>query len=237
MKIKAILFDMDGVLVDAKEWHYHALNEALTAKGYEPISRQDHLTIFDGLPTAVKLSRHKSTAKLSKEEQAEINNLKQQLVIQLAEQFCTENPAHTQALRLLKEEGYKLAVCSNSIRDFVGKMMDKTRLNAYLSFFLSNQDVAAPKPSPEIYQTAINRLGLSPGECIICEDNQHGIAAARASGAHVFEVKSISDVCYQNLKKFIEYIDGGAKHENGQSAKHGEGLVRRQFSTHDTKNK
>ena len=54
-KIKAILFDMDGVLIDAKDWHYEALNKALGLFGME-ISRYDHLHSFDGLPTKEKLS-------------------------------------------------------------------------------------------------------------------------------------------------------------------------------------
>ena len=53
-KIKAVLFDMDGVLIDAKDWHYEALNKALGLFGIE-ISRYDHLATFDGLPTKVKL--------------------------------------------------------------------------------------------------------------------------------------------------------------------------------------
>ena len=53
-KIKAVLFDMDGVLIDAKDWHYEALNKALKLFGIE-INRYDHLTTFDGLPTKVKL--------------------------------------------------------------------------------------------------------------------------------------------------------------------------------------
>ena len=54
MAIKAILFDMDGVLIEAKEWHYEALNRALSLFGC-PISRYDHLQTFDGLPTLKKL--------------------------------------------------------------------------------------------------------------------------------------------------------------------------------------
>ena len=53
-KIKAIIFDMDGVLIDAKDWHYEALNRALKLFGYN-ISRYDHLVTFDGLPTRKKL--------------------------------------------------------------------------------------------------------------------------------------------------------------------------------------
>jgi beta-phosphoglucomutase-like phosphatase (HAD superfamily) len=53
-RIKAVIFDMDGVLIDAKEWHYEALNRALTVYGFG-ISRHDHLATYDGLPTNTKL--------------------------------------------------------------------------------------------------------------------------------------------------------------------------------------
>jgi beta-phosphoglucomutase len=53
--IKAVVFDMDGVLIDAKEWHFEALNQALIQLGYAAITRHDHETIFDGLPTIAKL--------------------------------------------------------------------------------------------------------------------------------------------------------------------------------------
>jgi beta-phosphoglucomutase len=66
MKIKAIIFDMDGVLVEAKEWHYKALNRALELFGYQ-ISRYDHLTTYDGLPTSKKLEMLSLESGLPKE--------------------------------------------------------------------------------------------------------------------------------------------------------------------------
>lgn len=235
MSIKAVLFDMDGVLLDAKEWHYQALNEALELKGFAPISRRDHLTVYDGLPTAVKLRRH--LPELTEEARQEINALKQKLVLEIAGRLCRENPLHLEALSFLKEQGYSLAVCSNSIRHFVDEMMIKTRLKPFLDFFLSNQDVSTPKPDPEIYVTAIKRLGLSPEEVVICEDNPHGLAAARASGAHVFRVETVNDVCCQNLKRFIEQLNGAKKNENRFTEKNGQGVVRGKVYAHGTQHK
>ncbi len=235
MPIKAVLFDMDGVLLDAKEWHYEALNKALELKGFPPISRQDHLTTYDGLPTAVKLRRH--LPDISEEKRKEINALKQDLVLEIAGRLCKQNPLHVEVLSALKQKGYFLAVCSNSIRHFVDEMMIKTQLKPYLDFFLSNQDVSTPKPNPEIYQTAIKRLGLNPQEVVICEDNPHGLAAARASGAHVFQVNTVNDVCYKNLKSFIEKLNGGNTYENRQTKSHGKRLVRGKLYAHGTQHK
>ena len=76
-----------------------------------------------------------------------------------------------------------------------------------MEFFLSNQDVSNGKPDPEMYNNAIARLGLSPQECMVVEDNEHGIAAAKASGAHVMEVETVEDVNYMNICKYINIFE------------------------------
>ena len=85
--------------------------------------------------------------------------------------------------------------------------MEKADLLKYLDFYLSNQDVTKAKPDPEIYNVAISRLQLSPSECLILEDNIRGIAAAKASGAHVLEVKTVYDVNYDNIINTIKKIE------------------------------
>ena len=90
-------------------------------------------------------------------------------------------------------------------------MLDKADLSQYMEFMLSNQDVKKAKPDPEIYLTAIEHLGLKPEECLIAEDNQNGIQAALASGAHLFKVDTVNDVTYTNIKRRIEEIEKGGK--------------------------
>ncbi len=81
-------------------------------------------------------------------------------------------------------------------------------MKGYLEFYLSNEDVVKGKPDPEIYNTAIVRLGLLPSECKIVEDNEHGIKAAHASGAHVMVVDTVRDVNYSNIKYHIDKLEG-----------------------------
>jgi len=78
-------------------------------------------------------------------------------------------------------------------------MMERSSLIGYLDFMLSNQDVTRAKPHPEMYNMAIARLDLHPHEVLIVEDNENGIAAARASGAHVLAVSGVSEVTYANI--------------------------------------
>lgn len=114
---------------------------------------------------------------------------------------------HEYALARLKREGKHIVVCSNSVRSSVEAMMRQADLLKYLDFFLSNQDVGKAKPDPEIYTTAIDRLQLQPEECLILEDNDHGIQAARSSGAHVLVVGSTNDVTYERIMNEITKIE------------------------------
>lgn len=201
-KIKAILFDMDGVLIDAKDWHYEALNKALKLFGME-ISRYDHLTTFDGLPTKVKLQMLSKRYYLPEELHPFINDVKQSYTAELVYQRCHPMFHHEYALSKLKQEGYKIAVCSNSIRKTIELMMDRAGLTPYLDLIVSNEDVTKAKPDPEMYQTAIRKFGLKPEECIVVEDNPNGIQAGKASGATVLEVATVYDVNYDNIMRKI----------------------------------
>ena len=206
MKIKAVIFDMDGVLIDAKDWHYEALNKSLRLFGLE-ISRYDHLVTFDGLPTKDKLKMLSLESNLPESLHDFINEMKQIYTMEIVYAKCKPTFFHQYALSNLKQEGYKLAVGSNSIKNTIQVMMEKSGLMEYLEFFLSNQDVNKGKPDPEMYDMAILRLGLRPEECLIVEDNPNGLKAAYASGAHVLKVDRIEDVNYFNIKNRIKEIE------------------------------
>lgn len=203
VKIKAIIFDMDGVLIDAKDWHYEALNRALSLFGYE-INRYDHLITFDGLPTRRKLEMLTKERGLPLSLHNFLNELKQLYTMEIAHTKCKPIFQHEYALSKLKAIGYQLAVASNSVRDSVSVMMQKSNLAPYLDLLMSNQDVKNGKPDPEIYLTTISKLGLEPQECLIVEDNENGIKAARASGAHLMIIESVYDVTFQNIFRKIQ---------------------------------
>lgn len=205
--IKAVIFDMDGVLIEAKDWHYEALNRALEMFGYT-ITRYDHLVTYDGLPTRKKLEMLSIERGLPVALHKFINELKQQYTMEISYSKCKPTYCHEYALSKLKVKGYKLAVASNSIRQTIELLMDKSNLNQYLEFFLSNQDVTKGKPDPEIYQKSIERLRFAPEECLIVEDNPNGIKAAEASGAFVMVVKDIEDVNYANIIEHIKRAEG-----------------------------
>jgi HAD superfamily hydrolase (TIGR01509 family) len=201
---------MDGVLIDAKDWHYEALNRALALFGHR-ISRYEHLTTYDGLPTRRKLEMLSVEAELPAELHPFINEMKQRYTTEMVHTRCRPRFMHEYALARLKTMGYKLAVASNSIRDTVELMMDKAHLARYLDLMLSNQDVSVGKPDPEMYVRAISGLGLTPTECLVVEDHDNGIRAARAAGAHVLVVRDVSETSFDNILGTIQRLDVEAR--------------------------
>ncbi|NGZ83093.1 HAD family hydrolase [Duganella aceris] len=207
-KIKAIIFDMDGVLIDAKEWHFEALNRALTLFGMA-ISRYDHLVTYDGLPTKTKLRMLSLERGLPEALHGFINEMKQIYTMEVIYARCKPVFQHQFALSRLRAEGYRMAVCSNSIRNTIAMMLERAELLPFLEFFLSNEDVAAPKPAPDMYLKAIERMGLLPEQCLIVEDNPNGIKAARDSGAHVLCVHDVREVNHANITQTIAALEAG----------------------------
>ena len=205
-KIKAVLFDMDGVLIEAKEWHYEALNRSLNLFGME-ISRYDHLVTYDGLPTRMKLQMLSMEQSLPESLHEFINEIKQAYTMEIVYAKCKPVFYHQNALSKLKTAGYRMAVCSNSVPQSIEMMLQKADILSYFEFFLSNQEVQNPKPNPEMYTTAIKRLGLKPEQCLVVEDNLNGIKAARDSGAHLLCVKDVTEVNFSNIMRRIMELE------------------------------
>lgn len=202
VKIKAVLFDLDGVLVDATEWHYEALNRALALFGFN-ISRYEHLTTYNGLPTRQKLEMLSVEKSLPRGLHQTINRIKQKYTREEILSHCAPMFEKELMIRQLKRDGYRLAVCSNSIRDSINLMLMGSNLAEAFEFILSNEDVAKSKPDPEIYLTAIARLNLHAADVVVVEDAPHGVLAAERAGAHVCRVAGYQAVDYERVRGFI----------------------------------
>ena len=203
--IKAVVFDMDGVLVDADKWHYNALNVALQHADVEPISWQEHLTVYKGIPTREKLRILTERKGLPTELWPKILASKQAVTEQIVESFCEPDPEKVEMVRLLARN-YRLVVCSNAVRRSVDLMLERCGLKEFFEFTLSNQDVERSKPDPQIYQVAFERLGLAPDECVVVEDSDVGKAAALASGGALCSVNDPSEVNYYRVLRTIRRV-------------------------------
>src|SRR6266508_875290 len=130
-RIRAVLFDLDGVLVDAGRWHYEALNLALRGTGLE-ITREEHETIYDGLPTRRKLEILTRDKGLPVSRHRDLHDLKQVYTRERILADCRPAPEKVLLLRRLSEGGLRLGVCSNAIRESVDLMLDRSGLAAHV---------------------------------------------------------------------------------------------------------
>src|SRR5437879_6321398 len=121
MKIKGILFDLDGVLVDATEWHYEALNRALGLFGYN-IARYEHLTTYNGLRNRKKLEMLSVEKGLPRGLHNIVSRIKQKYTREEILRQCTPIFEKEFMIHQLKRDGYRMAVCSNAVRESVGLM-------------------------------------------------------------------------------------------------------------------
>ena len=202
-KIKLIIFDLDGVLVEAKDIHYKALNKAL-GKTYA-ISWNEHLSVYDGLKTLQKLNMLTTNKGLSKDKHKNIWEKKQKITVQKLKklQHCKK----LQNIMLKLSQKYKIAVCSNSIRKTVLTVLSKLGIMEYMDLVISNEDVQNSKPHPEMYWKAISMMSCLSEETLIVEDSPYGLLAAARSKSHILRVKNPKEVTYKNIFKKINLIE------------------------------
>jgi HAD superfamily hydrolase (TIGR01509 family) len=197
---KLIIFDLDGVLVEAKKIHYEALNKALGP--IYAIEWNEHLSIYDGLKTNQKLEMLTERKGLPIKLYKEVWDAKQKYTLQELRNLKVSSELVTTMI-MLCNDGYKLAVCSNSIRKTVLTVLSKLGIIEFFDLIFSNEDVDNSKPHPEIYWKAISAMKCLPEETLIVEDSPYGLLAASRSKADIMRVSSPKEVTYINIKQHI----------------------------------
>ena len=210
MKIKGLIFDLDGVLVDTKKIHFDALNFALKKLNYKKISFKDHLDTYDGLPTLIKLKKLNEQKIINKNDFNKIIKLKNKKTeILLNKNIKFNLKIYKVFLKLSKE--YRICIATNAIKATLDSCLNKMKLRKFIFKAFSNSDVKNNKPHPEIYLKLLVSMGLKPKETIIFEDSSHGVMAAQDSGCNLFTVKKLSDINYFNIKNFMKNVKKDTK--------------------------
>jgi len=208
--IRLIAFDLDGVLIDVKDIHKDSLNLALAEVGKEfIISDEEHLSVFDGLPTTKKLQLLTKTRNLPTDRYSDIWNAKQKLTLKMMKERLQQDDRLVEIFKALKEDGLQICVASNSIRETIKIALLRTGLMEYIDFYVSNQDVKHPKPHPEIYLKSMITAEVSPKETVVVEDSSVGQQAAVASGAHLCSVRNSDDVTLAGMRDVIAKANDG----------------------------
>jgi HAD superfamily hydrolase (TIGR01509 family) len=180
MTFEAVIFDMDGVLVDSEPVHFATTNAVLARRGAS-IGR-DFYDLRLGLPEAdffADVVRHLG---LEEPPRALAEERVRESLAALAGADLLPTDGALECLLLLRADGRRLALASSATRAQVSLVVDKLGLRRVLSALVSVEDVARGKPAPDLFLEAARRLGVEPGACLVVEDAVAGVLAARAAG-------------------------------------------------------
>lgn len=218
--IKAIIFDLDGVLIDSKDVHYNALNNALKSIDNKyKISIEDHLNIFDGLSTKAKINYLIEKRKFPKSKSKIVYDIKQKITNKLLTKEVSVDKTLIRDLNKLSKK-YKLALATNCIKKTMKQIIKNNKIEKYFNFTICNEDVKNPKPHSEIYLKCILNLECNPDEVLILEDSNIGRTAAIKSGANVMPIEDFrNDVNYNNIMNKIKSINNDLKKIKWKSEK------------------
>ena len=204
---KLVIFDLDGVLIESRELHYHSLNDALRSIDTKyVISRDEHLSIYDGMNTTRKLKLLSESKGLPAEYHDMVWQRKQLATFELIKNFPRDEKL-VDIFTKLKSAGYMLAVASNSIRETVKLSLLKTGIMEYVDYWVSNQDVDHPKPFPEMYWQCMTKCKALPRDTLIIEDSHIGRQGALDSGAVLLAVENSHDVTWEKINKRLQNMN------------------------------
>lgn len=187
--VKAIIFDMDGVLIHSSPLHDRAYRDALASL---PIRDFDYRTVA-GMRTdeAIPLVLAKNGIAFTKEQVASLASSKTRIARELIAQSNPVDPYCVEVLRAL-ERCYPLALASSASEATVDLFLTTNKVREQFRCILHGGDVHRAKPAPDIYQLACQRLGQAPSDCLVVEDAVSGVEAGKAAGTVVWGITNTS---------------------------------------------
>lgn len=217
MEIKAVLFDMDGLMVDTESLSTEAFINSAKAQGYN-MTKEETLKVLGFTKANIYqfwIDYFQGTnvdgKKLVDDHYEYIENV-------LYTVGPEKMPYVDELLKYLKENNYKVAVASSSDTADIKNNLEKTKLEKYIDEIASGAEVENGKPAPDVFLLAAERLDVDPKDCLILEDSKAGIKAGKASGAMVFmvpdmftvdkECEDTADRILTNLGEVIEILEG-----------------------------
>jgi len=177
--IKAIIFDMDGILIDSSQLHFLAYQKALKEEGIE-ITKQDYIEEGAG-----KSNEHlfgEMARKYCKPVDVEkVTNRKREIFRQLIDSKLHLREGISKVLQKLHGK-YALAVASSTGKVLVNEILKKFQIDSFFDVVLGGDEIFNKKPAPDIYLAAAHNLGLDPERCVAIEDSAPGMNSAKRAG-------------------------------------------------------
>lgn len=181
--IEAIIFDMDGVLVDSEPFHVE-IEKRQFKQNHLNITDEEHLS-YMGVASDVMWKKITEQHSLNKPVEELIEQFRAESIRFFSElEEIPVMPGLIELLEMLKGKNYPMAVASSSFPEIIELILKKTELRDYFRVVVSSQEAGKSKPEPDVFLLAAKKLGVPPTNCIVIEDSFNGIAAAHAANMH-----------------------------------------------------
>ena len=208
MNIKAVLFDMDGLMVDTESLATEAFIHSAKKQGYD-MTKEETLLVL-GFTTKSIYDFWENYFKNSDVSGKQLVDDHYKYIEDIL--FTTgprKMPYIEELLKYLKESNYKVAVASSSNMDHIINNMEKTGLKKYIDEFASGAEVENGKPAPDVFLLAAKRLGVKPEECLVLEDSKAGVIAGSSAGAKVIMIPDMfkpDEVCKEKAYRIVNNL-------------------------------
>lgn len=211
--MKAVLFDLDGTIIDS-EWFYYKGWKAILAEYGITLTSHDWLTAFAGKTEAQGFLVLQEKYGFKEDAETFFRRKKAQIKEQYEAEDVTLMPGVTDLIAYLHEQGVTMAVVTSSLRPITEFNLTKHGLIGYFETLVTRSEVTYPKPSPEPYELCVQQLGVDKSDCLVLEDSVTGATAAAAAGLTCFGVQSHEEVrkdlpvdqLFVDLHEVLEYI-------------------------------
>ncbi len=184
---RAVIWDMDGVIIDSARYHLHAWQEVFGQRGL--IFTEDDFYNSFGLRNDAIIGSFLGKG-ASTEVITAIGEEKEALFRLKIHNNPTPLPGVVALLSSLAKGGFKMAIVSSAPRENIELVIDTLDMGQNFALLISEKDVVRGKPNPDGYLLAAKRLGVRPANCLVIEDAVAGVTAARRAGMHCLAVTS-----------------------------------------------
>lgn len=189
--ISAVIFDLDGTLVDSEPNYDRADERFLADYGIPPLTAAER-SPYIGVGSRVMMEDVRKKYGLSADLE-ELLRIRNGYYLQFAQQNTPVFGEMLQFVKWLQQEQYPLAVASGSSPEIIAAVLDITGLRPYFQAVLSTEEVAQGKPAPDVFLAAAAQLGVAPTNCLVVEDAKYGVEAARRAGMSCLAIPSLLD--------------------------------------------